>query len=406
MKIGILTQYYPPEIGAPQARLSHLAKKLAERGHEVYVLTALPNYPVGRIYFGYGHLFHYEKQEGITIMRTWIYPTKRVEVIRRLIQYLSFAISSLAAGIFSLPRLDYLITESPPLFLGLSGFVLSRFKQARWIFNVSDLWLESAVRLGVLRDGWRLGIARRLESFCYRSAWLVTGQSQEILDDIQSRFPSIQTYHFSNGVDPTLFSPERRSSQVRKRLASESTCIAVYAGLHGIAQGLEQLLEAASKLEDLNDFLLVMIGDGPEKNRLMERSKTMGLTNVRFLDPVPHSDISILLASSDVALVPLKDRLPGAVPSKVYEAMSSGLPVVLAANGEAAQIVKDSEAGIVVSPGQISALAEALRNLVKDAEKRRYLGCSGRRAAVKRFDRNQIASGFIDFLEKEHVPDV
>ena len=400
MKVGILTQYYPPEIGAPQARLSHLVKKLAERGHEVYVLTAWPNYPIGRIYPGFRRVLYCEKQGCITIIRTFIYPTQSVKFVPRLLSYLSFVFSSLVTGMFFLPRLDYLITESPPLFLGLSGYLLSRFKKARWIFNVSDLWPESAVRLGFIGSGWQLRLGQILEAFCYRRTWLVTGQSQEILRNIQKRFPAVAAYHFSNGADPTLFSPDKRSIELRKKLTHNNTCIAIYAGLHGIAQGLDQLLEAAFQLRNLDHFLMILVGDGPEKKRLMERSKTMGLANVRFMDPVPYVDMPSLLASSDVALVPLKVRLPGAIPSKIYEAMSSALPVVLAGDGEAAQIIKECQAGYAVSPGEVSTLTAILRRLVQDSGTRLFFGRLSRQAVGDRFDRNEIASRFIDFLER------
>ena len=400
MRLGILTQYYPPEIGAPQARLSELARRFVERGHEVFVLTAMPNYPRGHIYPGYGGLFCQEKRDGVSITRVYIHPMKSVKMVHRLANYFSFVFSSLVVGIGTLPRVDYLITESPPLFLGISGYLLSRLKGARWVFNVSDLWLESALRLGLIGEGWRLRAARALEAFCYHKAWLITGQSREIVEDIQQRFPHVSTYHLSNGVDTNLFCPERRSANARRRLADEKACIAIYAGLHGVAQGLEQVLEAAARLKALDDLCVVFVGDGPEKERLVEQSRALGLTNIRFMDPCPHEAMPALLASADIALVPLRDRLPGAVPSKLYEAMGVGLPVVLVANGEAADIVRETQAGVVVSPGDVETLATALRVLAKDADKRKQLGDSGRQAAVARLDRQAIADAFVSLLEE------
>jgi glycosyltransferase involved in cell wall biosynthesis len=404
MRIGILTQYYPPEMGAPQARLSHLAGEFVRRGHEVVVLTAMPNYPTGRIAPGWSGFVRRETRDGVAVIRTWIYPTRSVALVPRLASYFSFVLSSLAVGLARLPRLDFLVTESPPLFLGISGFLLAKRTRARWIFNVSDLWPESAVRLGILREGKSLRAAQALEAFCYRKAWLVSGQSLEILSDIRRRFPSVETYHLSNGTDTATFGPERRSAEARRRLAGDDpeACVAVYAGLHGIAQGLDQVLEAAARVRS-RDLRVVFIGDGPEKEELVRRSRDRGTAGVRFLDPLARDEMPAVMASADVALVPLRTALPGAVPSKLYEAMGSGAPVILVADGEAAAIVHSSGAGLVVAPGDVGALAEALDRLAGDPKLRRDMGASGRAAAVERFDRRQIAERFIGHLEESRA---
>ena len=402
MKIGLLTQYYPPEMGAPQARLSHLASQFVRRGHEVFVLTAMPNYPTGRVFEGYRGLSLREKRDGVSVIRTWIHPTTKVGLAPRLASYFSFVFSSLLAGAAGLPRLDYLLTESPPLFLGISGYLLAKRTGARWIFNVSDLWPESAVVLGAVSEGWGLKAALALEAFCYRKAWLVTGQSREILDDIRGRFPEVRAYHLSNGVDTSLFRPECRSAAARARLANgggESACIALYAGLHGIAQGLDQILEAAARQTDLPSLEFTLVGDGPVKSSLMAKSRELGLSNVRFLDALPREEMPGLVASADLAIVPLKMSLPGAVPSKIYEAMGAGVPIVLVATGEAAAIVDRSQAGVHVAPGDVPGLATAIRGLAADPARRARLGTAGRSAAVRDFDRIAIADRFIDHLE-------
>ena len=401
MRIGLLTQYYPPEIGAPQARLSHLAKQFVRAGHEVVVLTAMPNYPRGKVYPGYGGVYRRDSRDGVTVVRTWIYPTQSVGMLKRLLNYFSFVLSSLVAGRFVFGRLDYLMTESPPLFLGISGFLLAKMTRARWIFNVSDLWPESAVRLGILKSGASLRAAARLEAFCYRKAWLVSGQSVEILEDIRRRFPATQTYHLSNGVDTEMFSPEKKSAQARLELAggAGNACLAVYGGLHGIAQGLDQVLEAATLVPN-GTLEIVLVGDGPEKARLQRRAADLSLSNLRFLEPRERERMPEILASADVAIVPLKLRLPGAVPSKVYEAMGAGTPVVLVADGEAAAIVRETGAGLVVPPGDVRCLAEALDRLARDEHLRSAMGAAGRRAALDRFDRKTIAAKFVAHLEE------
>jgi glycosyltransferase involved in cell wall biosynthesis len=351
---------------------------------------------------GYRALFRREVRDGVRVLRAGILPAKNVRLIPRLISYFSFVASSLLIGALALPRLDFLLTESPPLFLGIAGFLLARWKRARWIFNVSDLWPESAVRLGIVSEGPGLMLARRLEAFCYRRAWLVSGQSREILDDIRRRFPGVRAYHLSNGVDATVFRPERVSREARQRLvgdAAESECVAVYAGLHGMAQGLDQVLEALARLNGAGP-LAVFIGDGPERESLLRRAANLGLRRVRFLKAVPREAVPALLASADIAVVPLKIRLPGAVPSKIYEAMASGVPVLLVADGEAADIVREAGAGVVVEPGDVAGLADAFARLTSDPKGRREMGRAGRDSALSRFDRSAITEGFLRQLEE------
>lgn len=400
MHLALLTQYYPPEIGAPQARLSALAGQLVQRGHSVTVLTAMPNYPTGKIYREYGGLLRRELRDGVHVIRTFVYPTQKLDFAPRLTSYFSFVLSSLTLGSILLPPADYLFVESPPLFLGLSGIWLRRLKRARLIFNVADLWPESAVQLGILRPG---GLACRvsawLEASCYRRAWLVTGQSKSILDDITSRFPDRPTFHLSNGVDTQLFHPDRQTVEAWRTLHSNGTCVALYAGLHGIAQGLDQVLSAANALGCETGMQFVLVGEGPEKQTLLARGMQLGLKNVSFLASRPSWEIPAMLASADIALVITKKYIPGMVPAKLYEAMASGRPVVLVARGEAAEIVRQHEAGIVVEPGDIAGLTRALQELQARPELRQTLGENARRAAERQFDRTRTAARFIDHLE-------
>ena len=398
--LTLLTQYFPPEIGAPQARLSELASHFVRKGHAVTVLTAMPNYPTGKIHPGYGGVLRREKQNGADVVRTFIYPTQRVSLVPRMANYFSFVVSSSITGSILLRRTDYLLVESPPLFLGLAGMWLSLLKRARTIFNVSDLWPESAVRLGLLQpESLSFRLSAGLESFCYSRAWLVTGQSKTILEDIKARFPDRPTFHLSNGVDTRIFSADRATAQTRALLNGTGELVALYAGLHGIAQGLDQVLEAAEALRDESSLQFVLIGDGPEKKSLLEQARKRQLSNVRFMDPLPAKEIPSLIAAADIVIVPLKTYIPGAVPSKLYEAMASGRPVVLVADGEAAEIVRDHQAGLVVKPGDINGLVQALCTLCAQPSLRQTLGANGRRAAEQFFDRAQIADRFIKHLE-------
>lgn len=401
MRITFLTQYFPPEVGAPQARLSELAELLAERGHRMTVLTAMPSYPTGRIFAGYGGFFRREFRGEVRVLRTAVYPTQSASLVRRLASYLSFVVSSALVGTFRLGRQDVLLVESPPLFLGMSAIWLALVTRARLVFNVSDLWPDGAIRLGLVREGsLSHRLASALERLCYRRASLVTGQSRTILSDIAERFPGIATFHLTNGCDTRRFGGDKATDEMRRRLDPEGGCfVATYAGLHGLAQGLRQILEAARILRDEARVRFVLVGDGPEKADLQALAAEWQLTNVRFLDPVPSAEMPALLASSDAIVVTLKLFLPGAVPSKIYEAMASERPLVLVAAGESAEIVGEALAGDVLAPGDIVGLAGAIRALARGREGMAETCRRARTLVEQRYDRRAVAERFAERLE-------
>jgi len=397
----IHTQYYPPEIGAPQSRLSDLAFELNRLGFQVTVLTAMPNYPTGKIFPGYGGWLRKEKLDGVSVIRTAIYPTQSAGFVKRLLNYFSFVLSSFWVGVF-LPSPDFIITESPPLFLGISGYILSRIKRSKWIFNVADLWPASVAELGVIdRSSLSYKISAFLESFFYHKASLVTGQSKTILEDIQRRFPEVSTYLLSNGVRTELYNPTNNHSNGKVNV--------MYAGLHGLAQGLDKIIEVAAKLAEQTSIEFVFIGDGPEKQNLIARSKELNSTNIEFRDPIPKSEIPTVLSEADILLVPLKVQLTGAVPSKLYEAMASGKAIILVAESEAAEIVRNADCGLVISPGDVEALADSIRYLATSPFIRERMGENGRKIVIEKFDRKKIVAQFADFLksfEKRSVKQV
>lgn len=401
MHIVICTQYYPPEIGAPQNRLSELAQKFMGEGHQVTVLTAMPNYPTGKIHEGYGGLIKRENLDGVNVIRTAIFPTHSPSFFKRLTNYFTFVVTAALFGTLLLPRPDYLMVESPPLFLAFTGLWLKWVKRTRLIFNVSDLWPESAVSLGLLkRESFSYRLSSWLERTVYKKSWLVTGQSHGIISDIKRRFPTVKTFHLSNGVDTKRFGSDKVRDKEKKQMQSVDNFIALYSGLHGLAQGLDQIIEAANALRDNTKIKFVFVGDGVEKAKLIKKSKELGLMNVTFLNPVTSKDIPYFLASADVILVPLKLNIPGAVPSKLYEAMASEKPVLLIADGEAADVVNNAKAGLAFSPTDIDRIVDGLIHLCNNKDLRQQMGANGRKAAVKTFDRDKIASSFIKFLEE------
>jgi glycosyltransferase involved in cell wall biosynthesis len=398
VRILIHTQFYPPEMGAPQARLSDLAGRLRGLGHEVVVLAAAPNYPTGRIFPGSPRGYHRQEIDGVVVHRSRIIPSNAPSLVRRLVSYLSFAASSLVAGMLRVGPADLVITESPPLFLAPTGWLLAKAKGARWVMNVSDLWPDSARSIGMLSE--RSSAYRALAAmarFFYRRADLVTGQSAEIVSEVSRQEPASRVWHLSNGVDVARFSPARRDQEIRERYLRPGETGFAYAGLHGLFQGLDTFLDAASMLREV-PVRFLFFGDGPVKADLVARAAADGLDNVSFHPPLPHDQVASVLASMDGALIGLRSRIVGAVPSKIYEAMASGVPVVLAAAGEAVDIVRG--AAITVEPGDAAAVADAVRRLAGDAGLRRALGETGRRLAVERYDREAIGRAFGEVIAR------
>ena len=400
-RLTVLTQYFPPELGAPQARLSELGARLARRGWEVEVLTALPNYPTGRVFEGYPRRKPVvETVAGLRTIRVPLLPAKR-GFLRRLLCYFSFVAAAAWWGPKRGARPDAIWVESPPLFLGLAAWYLAWRWRCPFVFNVSDLWPESAVRMGLLGDrSPAVWLAERLELSLYRSAAAVTGQSDGIVDSVQRRSPGAKAVVITNGVDPERFGPSLADDEARRFLGPEPGPLFLYAGLLGHAQGLDQLLDLASALPSEVPGRLVLVGDGPEREALAARIAADGIERVRILPAQPRERIPALLAIADVAIVSLGMRIPGAVPSKIYEAMASAKPILLVAEGEPARKIEEGPCGLVVAPGDREGLRDAFERLASDAVLRRRLGEAGRRLAETRYHRDRAAD-VLDALLRE-----
>lgn len=405
MRILILTQYYPPEIGAPQNRLHELAVRLKKSGMDVEVLTAMPNYPKMEVFEEYrGGKIREEEIDGVKVYRAKIFVSTSKSIIARLLNYFSFVWTSYWRG-RKLKSYDYLMVESPPLFLGYSAMALSRKLKAKMIFNVSDLWPESAEKLGIVTNKWLLGMAYRLEKKCYNRASLITGQTQGIVDNIKERFPNSNLHWLPNGVDVNFYDPdnfEKKGFRERNGF-KDSDVLFFYGGILGHAQGLDLLIKAAEKLKDQPNVRIILQGAGPERDMLLDLKKDLNVENVSFLPPVPKSEMPYVLKEVDVALVPLKklDLFMGAIPSKIFEALAMKKALLLGVEGEAKRhFVDNAEAGLFFEPENIEDLTEKIRLMANEPERIKTFGENGRAYVMKNFNRNKIAEDFLTVLNK------
>ncbi|MBI2478843.1 MAG: glycosyltransferase family 4 protein [Planctomycetia bacterium] len=397
-RLCLLTQYFPPEMGAPQARLSELAERLVDLEWDIEVLTALPNYPTGAVFDGYDRQRPCKERVGrLQTIRVPLY-TAKTGFTKRLRCYFSFVQSAKRHGIKLCQRPDLLFVESPPLFIGYAARYLARRWRCPYVLNVSDLWPASAVRMGVVRPGVATRLAERLELRMYREAVGVTGQSQEIIDSIQKRCVSTSVAVITNGVDVNRFGPQFADPAARALIGNEPGPVFIFAGLLGLAQGLDQLLDLAKSLPDDVPGRFVLVGDGPVREYLERRIAAESLHRVRLLPAKPRERIPALLACADVAIITLGYTIPGAVPSKIYEAMASALPILLVAPGEAARRVERAGAGLCVSPNATDELRAAFHQLATNTELRSRCGEAGRKAAHTEYNRDVIAGRLDQFL--------
>lgn len=403
MRLLILTQYYPPETGAAQNRLHELAVRLKAMGVEVKVLTAMPNYPRMKVYDGYrGKCRYKEEIDGITVYRSWIYVKNSKSIFQRLLNYFSFVFTSFFAGWFRTGKCDFILCESPPLFLGMSAYLLSRIKRAGMIFNVSDLWPESAEKLGLIRNKTLLGISTRLEECLYRKSILVTGQTKGIVRNIANRFPTKRVWWLPNGANLDLYKPEVVVSTWRKDKGySDRDFLIFYGGILGHAQGLEVILKAAERLGDRKDIRFILLGNGPLDETLKNQKEAMGLHNVDFYDSVEKVAIPSILAAMDISVIPLKklELFKGAIPSKIFESLAMKKPILLGVEGEARELfIEEGKAGLSFEPENAADLAEKVVLLSGDQEMCRNLGEHARKYVEEKFNRDKIAAEFYSVI--------
>lgn len=405
MKILFVTQYYPPEAGAPQNRLSDLAIRLKNKGIEIAVLTAMPNYPQRKIYEAYkGKFFFKEEMEGIPVYRCWIFASPSNSVFSRLLNYFSFVYTSALRGIFLKGKFDFIFCESPPLFLGISAWFLCKIKNAKLIFNVSDLWPESAERLGIIQNQFILNSATRLEEFLYGHAALISGQTQGIIHNISSRFPEKKICWLPNGVDVGFFNPgETKKNNWRQENGfDDEDILLLYAGILGFAQRLEVILEAAQKLKNHSNLHFLLAGSGPEEEKLKRLKTERKLENVHFLGVLSKNKIPPLIDAIDAAIIPLRklDLFKGAIPSKIFESLAMKKPILLGVDGEARELfITKANAGWYFEPENSDSLSRAIEELISQPQLAKQLGENGYRFVSTNFNREVIAENFLKTIQ-------
>jgi colanic acid biosynthesis glycosyl transferase WcaI len=405
LKILYISQYFPPEMGAPAARVSELSQYWAGVGHEVTVLTGFPNHPDGVIRPEYRRQFrrmvHHERVGPVRIVRSWLLPFPNRKPYERILNYGSFFASAGMSGLF-LEQPDVVIATSPQLLVGLSGWWVSKFKRARFVLEVRDLWPESLVAVGIGdTESMSYRILQRIAGFLYRKAdqiVVVTPAFREYLVR-HWQVPEEKVSLVTNGVDTRLFAPRDPCSDVARTLGLEDKFVVSFIGTIGIAHGLETLIASAERLQTTYpDIRFMIIGDGAERERVMNMARAKNLRNISFVPQQSREKIPAYIASSNVCLVLLKkaEVFETVIPTKMLEYMSCARPVILGVGGQAKEIVQRARAGICIEPENASALCDAVLKLRADAFMCADLGRNGREYIVRNFSRERTA---VDYLE-------
>lgn len=403
MNVLFLSDNFPPESNAPASRLHEHARHWVRLGHHVTVITGAPNFPEGKVYPGYENRWHQtEVIDGIRVVRVKTFIAANEGLAGRTLDYLSFMAMSVATGAIE-RRPDVLVATSPQFFAGLGGAALGALRRLPFVLEVRDLWPASIAAVGALRDGRVLNALERLELALYRRADAVIVVTQAFRADIAERgIPRGKIHVVPNGADLGWCAPRPRDASLTREHGLEGKFVVGYIGTHGMAHGLERVLDAAELLRDATDIVFFFAGAGAERASLEASVARRRLDNVRLVPRQPKARMSALWSVCDLTLVPLRADpvFATVIPSKLFEAMAHGVPIVIAVpEGEATALVRDTGAGVVVPPEDPAALAAAISELQRAPERLGELAARAL-AAAPRFSRQHQAERMIEVLER------
>ncbi|CAM4054501.1 glycosyltransferase family 4 protein [Gillisia hiemivivida] len=401
MKLLFLTDNFPPEVNAPANRTYEHCKEWVEKGVDVTVITCNPNFPKGRVYDGYKNkLYQKETIDGIKVIRVWSYITANEGFVKRILDYISFAITSFFAGLFI--KTDLIIATSPQFFTAVSGCGLAFFKRKKWVFEVRDLWPESIIAVGAMERNRAIRIFEWLEKKLYQSADHIVVVTDTFKKKIAARGinpDKISVY--KNGANLELFKPQAKNTALENELGLKDKFVFAYIGTHGMAHGLSFILNAIKPLEKSHpEFAFLFIGDGAEKKTLVKQAEDLKLQNAVFVDSVSKKQIVDYLSVMDVALVNLKksDTFKTVIPSKIFEAAAMEKPILLGLEGETKGIIEQYDAGVCFTPEDQDSFFKAVKSITGKEKYQETL--EGSKKLVKDFDRSKIAAKMLECLKE------
>jgi len=389
VKIVLICHYFAPEPGAPQARLRETARTWAAEGHDVTVITGFPNHPTGVLApEDRGRVYREDRMDGFRVKRCYSYATPNRGFLKKTLGHLSFMVTAVLLGGFRTARPDVLVVSSPTFFSVLSALVLSALWRRPFVFEVRDLWPAIFTELGVITDPRIIRPLEALEMFLYGRACRVVTVTEGFRENIVGR-----TGRYRPGGNPLA---------AKEELGLAGLFVVLYLGAHGISHALSRVLDVAERRRSDARMRFVFVGDGAEKRALTARARAAGLENVEFRPPVPKDEVADHYRAADVCLVPLRDvpLFRTFIPSKLFEILGAGVPVVASLAGESAAILKRSGGAIVVPPEDVAGIDDALARLRDDPTLREEMGRAGRRFVTEHYDRADLARRYLAVLSE------
>lgn len=403
MHILFLTDNFPPEVNAPASRTFEHCREWVRLGHEVTVVTCAPNFPKGKLFDGYRNLpWQSEALDGIRVIRVWSFISRNEGFALRVADYVSYMLSAIVASLF-IRRVDVVIGTSPQFFTACAAHVVSLLKRRPWIFELRDIWPESIRTVNAMKNGRILDLLERLELFLYRKAAAVVSVTHAFKTNLIARgIDGSKISVVTNGVDVSRFKPLPKDDGLTDHLGLRGKFVAGYIGTHGLAHGLDTLVEAARLLSaspHKDQIRILMLGDGAERARLKAAADGLGLTNILFLESVKKEEVVRYWSLLDASIVHLKrdDLFKTVIPSKIFECMGMGIPIVHGVEGESAKIVLDEGVGLTFEPENAGELVDKLAMLADDLGQRQRLATAGPRAAAH-YDRQALAAAMLDIV--------
>jgi glycosyltransferase involved in cell wall biosynthesis len=405
MHILFITDNFPPEVNAPASRTFEHCREWVRAGHRVTVMTCVPNFPNGRVYEGYrNNLVQTEHMDGIRVIRVWSYITANEGFVKRILDYVSFMVSAVGVS----PRVkgpDLVISTSPQFFSACAAFLISRMKQIPFVFELRDIWPESIKAVGAMKDSLVIRMLEKIEIFLYHHAVKIVSVTHSFKNTLIRRGISGDKIEVvTNGVDLARFQPRDKDAGLKEKYGLEGKFVAGYIGTHGMAHALETILDAAKDMKDRpggDDFRFILLGNGARKAVIMEKAKTMGLDNVIFIDSVPKAEVVRYWSLLDVSIIHLRKTIlfTTVIPSKLFECMGMGIPVLHGVMGESAQIVEKEGVGLLFEPENKDALCQNLLKMKNDPALYQTFkaNCLAR---APRYDRRKLARKMREILEE------
>jgi len=404
MHILFLTDNFPPEVNAPASRTFEHCREWVRAGRRVTVVTCAPNFPGGKVYEGYrNRLWQTEMMDGIRVVRVWSYITANEGFLKRILDYVSFMVAAVLASPF-IRGVDVVVGTSPHFFTVCGAYLVSRMKRIPFVFELRDIWPESIKAVGAMGDSPVIRFLEKVEMFLYgRAARIVsvTESFKRVL--IRRGVDGGKIEVVTNGVDLAGFAPREKDHELTARFGLSGKFVAGYVGTHGMAHALETILEAAGRMGQRvggDTYRFILLGNGARKQELVEAAGRMGLTNVIFIDSVPKSEVARYWSLLDVSIIHLKktELFTTVIPSKLFECMGMGIPVLHGVAGESAGIVEREGVGLVFEPENAGELCEKLEVLRQD--KALYQKCHENcLVAARRYDRSALAGRMLKILE-------